>query len=245
MTFYDDISKYYDSIFKVSKDSIEFIKDALGTSRKTVLDVACGTGGHALELEKSGYDITAVDLDKEMIKRLSEKATNSGSGISFLNSDMMMLAEKFEYGSFEAVYCIGNSLVHLEGLSQIEKYFNDIRNLLSNDGVMIFQIINYDRVISKGVKSLPTIVNKSVNLTFERNYRYESSRDKVVFQTVLTVPEGIIKNEIDLIPLKYDEVVKLLEKTGFEDIDVYGNFKKDSFEKDLSYSMVVKARVVK
>lgn len=43
MTFYDDISNYYDSIFPVSKDTVEFIKRSIGEPPESVLDIACGT----------------------------------------------------------------------------------------------------------------------------------------------------------------------------------------------------------
>jgi 2-polyprenyl-3-methyl-5-hydroxy-6-metoxy-1,4-benzoquinol methylase len=35
--------------------------------------VACGTGGYSLELAKQGYNVTAVDLDAEMVEKLKNK----------------------------------------------------------------------------------------------------------------------------------------------------------------------------
>ena len=74
MAFYTDISKYYDKIFPISKVTVDFLKDSLGNPPKNVLDVACGTGEYALELEKQGYNLKAIDLDSKMIEKLREKA---------------------------------------------------------------------------------------------------------------------------------------------------------------------------
>lgn len=242
MAFYDDISNYYDSIFPVSKDTVEFIKKSIGEPPKSILDVACGTGGYSIELDKNGYNLTAVDLDSKMIEHLSKKTNRIGSKVKFLQADMLDLYEKFDKDAFEAVFCIGNSLVHLDSADQIKDFFIDIRKLLVEDGTFIFQIINYDRVISKDIKSLPTIVNEAVPLKFERFYSYEKETQKIIFKTILSVPNKTIENEIYLTPLMHDEAVSLLKDAGFKEINIYGDFKKNKFDKDNSYSIIIEAK---
>jgi len=242
MAFYDDISKYYDSIFPVSKDTVEFIKESIGNPPKSVLDVACGTGGYSIELDKDGYNLTAVDIDSKMIENLSAKTNNTESKVKFLQANMLHLHEKFDTDLFEAVYCIGNSLVHLDNLSQIKDFFVDVRKLLVKGGTFIFQIINYDRVILKDIKALPTIVNESVPLKFDRFYSYEKSTHKIIFKTILSVENKIIENEIYLTPLMHDEAISLLKDAGFEEINTYGDFKKNDFHKENSYSLIIEAK---
>lgn len=241
MTFYNDISKYYDYIFPTSKDTVNFIKSVVGAPPKAILDIACGTGGYAIELEKYGYDLTAVDLDVKMIRELSSKAITRKSKIRFLQADMMNLPVMFEKNTFEAIYCIGNSLVHLDSLSEIRDFFIDVRKLLVENGVFVFQIINYNRVISQEVKSLPTIVNKSVDLKFERIYDYQKAINKVIFKTILSVSNKAIQNEINLTPLLQNEAISLLKEAGFKKITTYGDFNKNIFDKNNSYSLIIQA----
>ena len=46
-----------------------------------IIDIGCGTGRHAIELTKRGYNVTGVDLSKSQIKRAREKAQEAGANI--------------------------------------------------------------------------------------------------------------------------------------------------------------------
>lgn len=50
-----------------------FARDA-ASRPKTLLDVGCGTGSHAIELARRGYSVTGVDLSPSMLAIASEKA---------------------------------------------------------------------------------------------------------------------------------------------------------------------------
>jgi SAM-dependent methyltransferase len=242
MAFYKDISSYYDSIFPVSKDTVDFIRNSIVNPPKSVLDVACGTGGYAIELDKLGYSLTAVDLDDEMIRKLSSKTKDTESKVVFLQANMLNLYEEFSGAKFGAIYCIGNSLVHLQSLAQIQSFFVGIRELLEREGVFIFQIINYDRIISKGINSLPTIINEAVPLSFERYYNHVEESQKIIFKTILSVENKKFENEVELTPLMYDDAITMLRNAGFSEINAYGDFKGNNFDKNSSYSLVIEAR---
>lgn len=50
-------------------------KFARGTPN-TVIDIGCGTGSHAIELAKRGYNVTGVDLSQSMINEAEKKASS-------------------------------------------------------------------------------------------------------------------------------------------------------------------------
>jgi SAM-dependent methyltransferase len=52
----------------------EAVKRFAGRRPLTLLDVGCGTGGHAFELSKRGYQVTGVDLSAEMLAAAQLKA---------------------------------------------------------------------------------------------------------------------------------------------------------------------------
>ncbi|MEG2935912.1 MAG: class I SAM-dependent methyltransferase, partial [Clostridium sp.] len=243
MGFYEEIAKYYNLIFPTSQGTVNFIKKKAGEGLKEILDAACGTGGYSFALEKEGFNLTAFDLDKKMIEELKEKAQKCGSSIKAMEGNILEVKDKFKENNYDMVFCIGNSLVHLDNAKEIEKFFEGTKSILKEDGTLLFQVINYDRIISKGIKSLPTIYNEAADLTFERLYRYEESEHKVYFKTILTVEKEKFENEVSLYALQYDEAIKLLESAGFNNIEAYGDFKGSRFDKENSYAMIISGKV--
>lgn len=241
MGFYEEIAKYYDYIFPVSHETVDFIMTTSGKPPKYILDVACGTGGYSLEQEKYGYIVTAIDIDKAMIEELKKKAGNLGSKVEYLQAGMLELKEKLQNKSFDVIFCIGNSLVHLDNNKEIDKFLHDAKSILAHNGKLIIQTINYDRIISKNIMSLPVIINESVGLRFERYYKYESNVNKVLFKTILSVGDKIAQNEIPLTPVKHDEILQMLRSAGFTKINVYGGYNKSVYDKENSYLMVIVA----
>jgi glycine/sarcosine N-methyltransferase len=238
--FYDEIAQYYDLIFPAGKAQVSFLTEIAGRPPKNVLDIACGTGTYAIELAKEGYSVTAVDLDAEMIEVLKKKTldSNLGTKINPIQGNMLELPQRLNT-KYDLAFCIGNSLVHLDGEKEIEEFLSGIKSLLVDRGHLVIQIINYDRILKKNIKSLPTIEVKDKGLKFHRLYRYDTKINKILFKTILEVPGNVIENEIPLYPLLSGDLETLLQNSGFTNIQVFGDFQKSEFQKDSSYSLVV------
>ena len=236
MEFYNKIAKYYDDIFKPNEKQVSFLKSYFGNPPKSILDLACGTGNLALKLSQLGYNVTGLDLDKEMIEVAKSKINNEK--IKFFVDNMLTFSfnEKFD-----GIYCIGNSLVHLNSINEIQKFFYNVKANLLKQGKIVIQIINYDRILKYNINQLPTIYNQEKDLTFIRNYQYDKKNHKIMFMTELKVNNLILKNVIGLYPLLSEELVNILLTEGFKDIKLYGDFAYNSYNKDESYSLVVSA----
>lgn len=242
MSFYESIAKYYDFIFPAGRAQLDFLAASAGSPPKSVLDIACGTGNYSVELGKLGYSVTAVDLDGQMIESLKAKRKAGGleGKIQAVQGNMLELKQLLS-STYDLAFCIGNSLVHLEGKEEIEKFLSEVKNLLVSNGHLAIQIINYDRILEKNIDSLPTIEVEEQNLRFHRLYHYDRSTNKVLFKTTLEVNGAVLENEIPLYPLRADELEALLWKAGFTTVEMFGDFKKNEFQKDKSYSLVVSA----
>ncbi len=115
-----------------------------------MIDCACGTGGHALALARRGYRVAGSDISAAMtevtlvIARAQANAQRAGLAIPFAVARFHDLRTTFR-DKFDAVLCLGNSLVHVLNDDDALESLSNMRACLREDGVLILHNLNYDR----------------------------------------------------------------------------------------------------
>jgi SAM-dependent methyltransferase len=67
---------------------VDFLEQELEHDRtRTILDIGCGTGRHAIELAARGYQVTGVDLSAAQLARARDKAAAAGVAVDFRQAD--------------------------------------------------------------------------------------------------------------------------------------------------------------
>lgn len=232
MSFYQSIAPYYDYIFPPSAMQIAFVKGMMGgICGKKILEAGCGTGNLAMKLAEQKAFIEGIDLDAEMVTAAREK-TGDAKNVRFTQMNLLKLSEKWPPNTFDAVVSFGNTLVHLIDREQIRQFFLNAKNVLKPDGLLMVQIIHYDRILDQKIGGLPTIENDEIR--FERFYDFNESEEVVDFRTVLTVKKSgeEIRNSVKLLPLRKKQTERLLLECGFKRIRFYGSFKEDNLTFD-------------
>jgi ubiquinone/menaquinone biosynthesis C-methylase UbiE len=102
-----------------------------------VLDIACGTGSHAIELEKLGYEIVGSDLSEDMLERARQKARAGSSTIHFERQDMRTL--DLVAHPFDAVLCLFDAIGHVQTTAAIKQTFRAVHRHLQDDGLFILE----------------------------------------------------------------------------------------------------------
>lgn len=232
MDFYSKLSQYYDHIFPAACTTLDFMKDIFRKHAvHSVLDLGCGSGNYSVEFAEWGLSVTAVDVDSEMVARVQTKAQNKGLPIRAIKGDMLNVS-KIIKESFDCIVCIGNTLVHLPGHGQIAKALKEMNSLLKPGGVLILQIVNYDRVLKYNVHHLPIIRNDKMDLTFIREYLKDTQTPLINFITTLKVGKDEFKDSIKLLPLRREEIDSLLKESNFKNNIFYGSFAGDAWKED-------------
>ncbi len=240
MSFYQQIAPYYQHIFKINVNQVDFITLKIPESDGKVLDIGCGIGTLSLALTNHYQNILGIDMDAEMIRAATKKMKDESKSIQFKQISMLKLDAFFDKNSIDGIICFGNTLVHLNSLDEITEFLQQSKALLKSNAKLLLQIVNYDKIIEKNIRQLPLIENDEI--TFERNYYYRKSENKIDFNTRLTVKstQQIIENSIELLPLLKKELTLLLNKAGFDNCNYYGNFNQEPYSID-SPALIVEA----
>lgn len=99
------------------------------------LDAASGAGRNALHLARLGYDVTAVDISREGLRRLATRAIAESLPIHIVHADLEEL-------SFPD--CVFDVIVNTRFL--LRRLFPVYRSALKPGGLLIFETYNVDEI---------------------------------------------------------------------------------------------------
>ena len=225
--FYTCIAPHYQYIFPFNPTQIEFLRHVLPYNGARVLDVGCATGELAFALTHFGFPTWAFDFDPQMIQIAQKTKQKDSMFPVFEQLDMRQIDERFPESYFDTVICFGNTLVHLLNDDDIRKFIRVAFKVLSPEGKLTIQILNYQHILENQIKSLPLIDNEHIR--FERNYEFESGSELIDFNTMLTVKSTgqEIKNTTKLYAIRQNKLQEILEEAGFSAIEFFGSFNRE------------------
>jgi len=226
-SFYTSIAPYYQHIFPFNPAQIEFLRHVLPYNGARVLDVGCATGELAFALTHFGFPTWAFDFDPQMIQLAQKNKSEDSMFPVFEQLDMRTIGERFPEAYFDTVICFGNTLVHLLNDDDICKFIQGAFKVLSPEGKLTIQILNYQHILENQAKSLPLIDNEHIR--FERKYEFSDNSEQIDFNTNLTVKSTgqEICNSTKLYAIRQKKLQELLEKTGFTSIEFFGGFNRE------------------
>ncbi len=98
-----------------------------------LLDLCCGTGYTARELTERGFEVTGIDISKEMLAHARRRAPTA----RFILGD----ARHFKLpAGFQAVVSTFDSLNHIMSLSELGAVFRNVYGVLMPSGLFLFDM---------------------------------------------------------------------------------------------------------
>lgn len=145
-------SKYYDLMYSAEKDYIKecdfidrILKDFGVNNNISILDIACGTGRHSIELAKRGYEVEGADLSEDMIKMAKNRLKKNKVKINLHISSMQELKSDKK---FDAAICMFAAFDYLTQMKDVNKAINNFRNLLKPGGLLIMDFWNEEMFLN-------------------------------------------------------------------------------------------------
>jgi len=220
---FDNYSNKYDneSFTQGTLGECDFIeREAAFNKGINILDIGCGTGRHAIELTKRGYNVTGIDLSESQLKRAGEKAAEQNLNINFLKCDARELPFKNEF-DLAIMLCEGAFPL----METDEMNFSILRNAadaLKSKGKLIFTTLNGLFPLFQSVKDyLESEAKeegaKSSGITFDlMTFRNNSN---LFFEDDSGTTKMLQCSERYYVP---SEITWMLKSLGFGQVNIYG-----------------------
>ncbi len=221
--FYSKFAKDYEEIFPFDHETYSFLNGYLPDNTKNILDIGCATGHYCGRFAADGFEPTGIDLDKQMI--MSAKKTYPSAEFSSLN-----LTEIHRLKStYNMVYSTGNVMAHIP-VGSFTTFLESLKGILSEDGIWIFQVINWDYILNQKTFSFP--VKETESKIFYREYT-DITNSTLQFNTKLKDRKSgntLFEDNVTMYPVHSEQYITMHQTAGFKMIGHYAGYGKMPFE---------------
>jgi SAM-dependent methyltransferase len=196
---------------------VDFIEDSLGIERGgAVLDLACGTGRHSIELARRGYEVVGFDLSLAMLARAGDEAQDREAKLNFVQGDMREMT--FEE-QFDGIYCWNTSFGYFEE-DKNAHVIDRIHHALKGGGLFLLDVINRDFLIRQS-PSLAWFEGDGCVCMDEMSVDFITSRMKI--KRTMMLDDGRSREiEYSMRIYSLHELGKILHEHGFKVCEVSG-----------------------
>jgi SAM-dependent methyltransferase len=221
---------------------LEFFLKQLDPPVKDILEIGCGTGHHAKALLNYGYNLTGIDIDKSMIEEAKKRAKKA----NFIVMDFLDSTQVIK-NKFNAIISLGNSIGLIASSSDFDSVISRFPNFLyASNSIIMFHLLNTEKV-REGWSNPRTISNDEGEFLFLRGF---STSKYFIHPEILTLFRETASDDWILfttgkakIPrINQKEMISLLERYGFHDVQFFGNYQREIFDPINSVDMIIVAR---
>ncbi|MCW3994448.1 MAG: class I SAM-dependent methyltransferase [Candidatus Bathyarchaeota archaeon] len=244
---YRQAAKFYD-LFG-SKNDLEFYKELALQSGNKALELGVGTARVAISIAKVGVTVVGIDNSVYMLRVAKEKLTRESEPVRrrviLKKGDM----RSFELGqSFPFIYIPASTFDHNVTVEDRKQTLNCVFKHLKKNGTFAFDLEQaapdkpekswwIDRKETEdgktGVRSIFTRKN-TLRRTLSLDLFYDVYKNGKLLERYHEYGE--------VATISNDEIVGLLEETGFKVVSIYGDFDKSEYQKGSAKIVLVTRR---
>lgn len=243
-------AELYDLFYadKAYADETRFVHECIcefnSDSTQDILELACGTGKHAVEFEKLGYNVTATDRSPDMLAIARERA--HGRNVDFILADMQQL--DLPKKNFDAAVCLFDSIGYLKTDEAIAAGLARVRNHLRENALLIFEFWHAPAMLN-GYSPLRVRHWKSDNSDITRTSETTLDRRNRLADVVYTVEERkhdgnsrILRESHVNRFFEINEMESMLSRSKFSPMRFFAGFSKSEPVTESTWHIVAVAQ---
>ena len=232
--------QYYDIAFGYRDLDLEcdFIEKQIAVHSRSnsfsLLDIACGTGSHLIEMGKRGFEVSGFDISPKMIEYAKKKAEANGINATLWVDNMVSFSGEKKYGCAINLLTGFNYLLRNE---DVEEHLKRVASALHTGGLYIIEMNHPREFITNEPSTTNSWVETEGSIEVEVEWDNERSKVDLITHIVSTKPlikvrddgrELTIKMEEKFRVFLYQEILHFIHcSEHFELVNAFGSFRFD------------------
>ncbi|MDD5190386.1 MAG: methyltransferase domain-containing protein [Dehalococcoidales bacterium] len=238
------VAEHYDNVYdRLHRLDVQFYVDYAKKTPGSILELGCGTGRVLIPIAAAGKKITGLDYSPLMLQRCREKLalqpTAAGEMATLIQGDMTKfnLEEKFSLITMPF-----RPFQHLITVREQKACLQCVRRHLDKEGLLVFDVFQPFLPRLTDTRYLMEIdVEPEMALPDGRKVRRTNRTaafhpaeqyNDIELIYYIKYPDGRRERQVHAFPMRYffrTKMEHLLELSGFEIIDFFGNFDRTPF----------------
>lgn len=217
---------------KEAKDLVSLILENIELSKvKNVLDIAAGSGRHALLFAKKRFNVTAVDLSANLLSVARNNALKDNLNIEFIHSDIRHFDPQQNY---DLILNLFTSFGYFEKDEDNYSVLSKAYSLLRKEGYFVFDYFNKNYIEKNLVKN--TMDELDGKIIKQKRF----IKGKRILKEITIDNNGKINKFIESVRMfSYNELITMLKKIGFHIVKIFGNIDGNSFILESSPRIII------
>jgi len=224
-----------DTIINKSVPQVEFLVDVLELNPDhRILELCCGYGRHAINLARSGYNITGFDLCERALKLARQKSQEENLKAHLVRGDIRALPFRREFDRIYNLFAFG----YFENDHEILKVLGGASNSLKPGGRLLVDAINGPRILRDFVESARE-EEAERHILQKRAYDKESKRLRSEWTFIYKDTGETNKHTIVERLCSVNDLVSMIDSVGLRTLNIYGDFDKSEYNEDSKRIIVI------
>lgn len=234
-----NLVEYYDELFPVSDAQRIFFESYISqfSPPAKFLSIGCGTGVFEHRLAKDAIDVTAIETIRELLNSATRRYRNQLMALRYFQMSTLEMTKFLGKKFYNIISCLNSRIAFIHKKEFVKKFFSDCKELLSENGIVILGLDNFEKFRAEPKAILPA--RKSIRIT------YKSQITKNAQGTFL---ESRLENEnkklpvyerVPIYPLQKSEIAEFAKEAGFVKTEFFSDFEKNSVSEDSDYLLAV------
>jgi SAM-dependent methyltransferase len=195
---------------------VDFIATILGLAPgRTVLDLCCGEGRHAVPLAQRGYRMIGLDLSVPLLAAARRSAAGAGTRVDWVRADSRSIPFR---GVLDAAYCWFTSFGYFTNPADDRRVLAQVMEALRPAGLFLLEVPDREFLCSNPIEDKRI---EGDDCWLESRRIYSPLESVAVTRKAIHLPGGVVR-EYRLTTRVYGcgELFEMMRAAGFDNLDL-------------------------